>query len=219
MPRGVLLGEPETLGLPPHSRRAGEACLVLARRSGDGAMVPAAMRWGLAVPSEPRRRRLHIRADRLHTRRIAGHPRCLVPVEGYVQRGVRRTRIGVEVAGTSLAIAAVWEDAPGGPAFAVVTIEANELLAPAHARMPALLPAELWPLWLEERPLSIAEIARLAQPVPAAGLRARAIRGTPDAPRASVARQLEAWMPGAELWSPRDELAPLPREEPAHALG
>lgn len=221
MPRGALLGEPETLGLPPYERRAGEACLVLARDPEAGDMVPAAMRWGLPVPSDPRRKLLAIRVDRLGTRRTARRAHCLVPVEGYVQRGVRRSRIGVEVAGPeSLAIAALWEDAPGGPAFAIVTAEANEVLAAAHERMPALLPAALWPLWLENRRLTPAEMALVARPAAPALLRARALRGRgPEAGNASLTRQLADWMPGARLWQPRPHRQPLVPEEVAHALG
>jgi putative SOS response-associated peptidase YedK len=221
MPRGVLLGEPETLGLPPFERRAGEACLVLARDPASGDMAPAAMRWGLPVPSEPRRKLLALRADRLGTARASRCARCLVPVEGYVQRGVRRSRIRVDVNGQeSLAVAALWEDGPGGPAFAIVTTEPNELLAAAHGSMPALLPAALWPLWLRDGTLTPGELALAMRPVAPALLRAQAMRGrAPEAATVSVARQAAEWMPGARMWEPRPRRQPLVAMEGAHALG
>lgn len=222
MPRGVLQGEPEFLGLPPYHRRPGERCLVLVRDPSTGEAVPAAMRWGMPVPSQPRRRRLHVRADQLRGKRIARRLRCLVPVAGYVQPGVRQSRIGVTVAAEmSLAVAAIWEDEIGGAAFAIVTTEANELLAPAHARMPSLLPPSLWPRWLDEHPLDPTDLVLLDQPAPSAWFRTRALprRGV-EGTAQPVARQLQDWAPGSVLWQPREALRPAP--DPAemdHALG
>ena len=221
MPRGVLLGEPETLGLPPYERRAGEACLILARDPVTGNMVPAAMRWGLLVPSEPRRKLLAMRADKLGTARASRCARCLVPVEGYVQRGPRGSRIRVAVNGPeSLGVAALWEPGPGGPAFAILTTEPNEFLAAAHHRMPALLPAAMWPLWLRVGSLTAGEIALAMRPVAPALLQAQAMRGhAPEAAHLSVARQAADWMPGAPLWEPRPRRQPLVPLEALHAVG
>jgi hypothetical protein len=43
MPRGVLQGEPEILGMPPYERRPGERCLVLAREMVSGEVAPTAV--------------------------------------------------------------------------------------------------------------------------------------------------------------------------------
>jgi putative SOS response-associated peptidase YedK len=205
MPRGVLQGEPETLGRPPWERLPGEACLVIARDPDSNEAVPAAMRWGLPLSGTRSQRRLVFGVEQLTTRRVARLPRCLVPLEGYVQPGVRRSRIGVEMAAEfSLGAAAVWEDGPGGAGFALVTTEANELLAAAHARMPVLLPAGVWPMWLAASPPGPAELALLRRPAPADWLRARALpKQALRQPVQPVARQLEAWAPGSRLWTPR----------------
>lgn len=222
MPRGVLLGEPEALGWPPWDRRPGDACLVLARDPDTGEAVPAAMRWGFAPTAERRHRILLLRVEQLRRPRLGRRMRCLVPIDGYVQRGVKRTRIGVAVAADmTLAVAALWEDGPGGPSFAIVTTEANEVLAAAHERMPALLPPSLWPMWLDEQPLAPADLVLLERPAPPAWLRARAL--AKDAPRLRalpVARQLAEWAPGSRLWKPaRGAPDALADPEIDHAVG
>jgi putative SOS response-associated peptidase YedK len=188
----------------------------LARDPAAGEAVPAAMRWGMSVPSDPRRRTLHVRADQLKGKRIARRLRCLVPVSGYVQRGVRQSRICVTVAADiTLAVAAVWDDEIGGPTFAIVTTEADEMLAPAHARMPALLPPSLWPRWLGEWPLDQTDLALIDRPPPAAWLRARALpRRADEGPAAPVARQLQEWAPGSVLWDPPGQRPLLLQSDP-----
>lgn len=220
MPRGVLLGEPEILGVAPYERRSGELCFVLLRRPDTRDVVPAACRWGLPIPGTPRRRRLQIHLGALESRRWGRAGRCLVPVGGYVQPTRRNLRIGVVTApGVSLSIAGVWLDVPGGPCFAVVTTEPNDLLAPAHARMPVLLPETMWSVWLADRPLTRADLALVERPAPPAWLRARALKGGAGSLTSlSVAKQVEEWAPGSTLW--RDELLRQQEErEIADALG
>ncbi|WP_270933450.1 SOS response-associated peptidase family protein [Falsiroseomonas oryzae] len=224
MPRGVLQGEPEVLGVPPYDRRPGDPCLVLMRAPDTGDVVPAAMRWGIPTPSDPRRPVLQVPVERMRGRRMARRGRCLVAMDGYTQRGVKRTPIAVRVAdGVSVAIAAVWEDGPGGPRFAIVTTEANELLAPAHARMPVLLPASMWPSWIAEGALTAADLALVERPAPPAWLRAQAVRGTQSRPSPlPVARQLADWAPGSRFWAPREQRTDLATSKLGahpHALG
>jgi putative SOS response-associated peptidase YedK len=228
MPRGVLQGEPERLGVPPYARSPDELCLTFAAAPGSGETVPMAMRWGLFVPASPKQRRLHLRVDQILGRWAARHSRCLLPVGGYTQRGKRNSRIAVTVAeDLTLAIAGVWESGWPAPAFAVVTTEANEALAPAMQRMPVLLPPELWPLWLSGAPLSIADVALLERPAPSAWLRARATRGAvrtgkdaPDEGALSVRQQLRNLAPGLDLWEPPDRRRGLAAQpEASLALG
>jgi putative SOS response-associated peptidase YedK len=223
MPRGVLQGEPEILGVPPYERRPGERCLVLAREGVSGKAAPAAMRWGLSMRSDPARRVLQIPFGRLPGARMASRARCLVPAGGYIQRGIRRAPIRVGLTGDiSLAIAAVWESGPAGPGFAVVTTDAAQPLAPAQDRMPLLLRPEHWPLWLEERPLTASELATMARPAPAIWLRTQALRRLPETGvSAPISRQLDELIPGGSLWSPPEWRRPQPalREAANHATG
>jgi putative SOS response-associated peptidase YedK len=206
MPRGVLQGEPELLGLPPFQRRPGDPCLVMARNPVTGEAVPVAMRWGMARPNDLRRRTLALRVDQLGGKRTSRWSRCLVPVGGYLQAGVRRSRIRVTVSEEmSLAIAGIWTDDVGGPTFAIITTDANDLLAPAHQRMPVMLSPALWSMWLEERPLTPADLALVEKPVPPSWLQARATRDDGDqGAQLSVGQQLQQFAPGSALWNPRE---------------
>ena len=50
--------------------------------------------------------------------------------------------------------------------FAIVTTEANALVAPIHNRMPVILPSELEAVWLDYR-TSVLELQRMLAPYPA----------------------------------------------------
>ncbi|WP_237213374.1 SOS response-associated peptidase family protein [Falsiroseomonas oryziterrae] len=223
MPRGVLFGEPELLGAPPFERAAGERCLALLQDPYTGDVVAAALRWGLPRHEMPRRPRLTLPVEGMRGRRLSRKPRCLIPVGGYVQPSVRRSRIAVgATVDLQLAIPAIWDASPQGPSFAILTTRANELLELAHTRMPVLLPPALWSNWLSAERLGGAELAILEQPAPSAWLKAAgrprtSLRLTP----ATVERQLDLYAPGSELWDWRAEhgFEDTPAGVPSDALG
>lgn len=64
---------------------------------------------------------------------------------------------------------------PGqGDAACLLTTAANELVAPLHSRMPALLPPEALPAWLDLQ-ADPADLEGLLRPHPAGGMRRRAV--------------------------------------------
>lgn len=198
MPRGVLLGELSVLGAPPYQRQPGEHCFVVARDPATGDAIPHVMRWGIDVAGT-RRRRLQLRADQLAGRRLGGMARCIVPVSGYAQPGLRRTRLLVTLAAPmSLAVAAVWKHEAGGSSFAIVTTEADDELQATLARTPVLLPPAAWPRWLADGPPTKAALAAIARPAPSAWLRIEQRRDRVQPPRPlAVTRQVEDWAPGS----------------------
>ncbi len=69
--------------------------------------------------------------------------------------------------GTPLALAGVWEGwrAPTGEVertFAIITTDANALMAPIHNRMPVVIEAADWPVWLGEAEADPAALLRPA---------------------------------------------------------
>jgi putative SOS response-associated peptidase YedK len=60
-------------------------------------------------------------------------------------------------------MAAIWEDLhdEGQPAFLMLTVAANPLLARAEDRMPAVLDQSDWPMWLGEVDAPFREIKAL----------------------------------------------------------
>jgi putative SOS response-associated peptidase YedK len=70
-----------------------------------------------------------------------------------------------------MALAGLWENwrSPAAEwmrSFAIITTKANELCAELHNRMPVVLGAEAWPLWLGEKPAAPPQLNTLLAPYP-----------------------------------------------------
>ncbi len=132
-------------------------------------------RWGL-VPSwakEPSvgNRMINARAEGLATSRAyrtaMDRRRCLIPADAFFEwqrrpgpGGKALTRVPHairRVDGHPMAFAGLWEvwhdpASPGGGLLrtcAIVTTAANEVVAPVHGRMPAVLDVRRWATWLD----------------------------------------------------------------------
>lgn len=111
---------------------------------------------------------------------IAGKPafraavrerRCIVPASGFYEwtKGEDGARLPWYIAradGAPLALAAIWQDwdEAGAPlaTVALVTTEASQAMAAIHHRMPVILEAADWPLWLGEAGHGAAALMRPA---------------------------------------------------------
>jgi putative SOS response-associated peptidase YedK len=95
-------------------------------------------------------------AEKPAFRKAVRERRCLVPCSGfyewYREGGEKLPYYFHRADGTPLVIAGVWrewgEDAL--PTFAVLTTEANALMAPIHNRIPVVIEREHWGKWLGE---------------------------------------------------------------------
>ncbi|MEM9708198.1 MAG: SOS response-associated peptidase [Pseudomonadota bacterium] len=85
--------------------------------------------------------------------------RCLIPASGFYEwtkddAGKRLPWYIRPQGGGPIAFAGIWQDWTKGEAplatAAIVTTGANEALRPIHHRMPVILHAKDWPLWLGE---------------------------------------------------------------------
>lgn len=109
--------------------------------------------------------------------------RCLIPADGFYEW---RKRGGpknpkekplpyaiVPADGGLFAFAGLWErwknpaDGAVLRSFTIVTGKPNALAAPIHDRMPVILPADAWPVWLGESEASLEELLALLVPYPA----------------------------------------------------
>ena len=107
--------------------------------------------------------------------------RCLVPADGFYEwqkRDGKTQPYAITMAdGGTFAFAGLWErwknPADGSilRSFTIVTGKPNELCAPIHDRMPVILPAAVWPVWLGESEASPQELLALLQPYPAEAMR------------------------------------------------
>jgi putative SOS response-associated peptidase YedK len=134
-------------------------------RSRDGSRVLEMMRWGL-VPYWSKdlsggARMINARAETLVEkpafRNALERRRCLVPASGFYEwLKLADGRQPVHVRrrdGAPMALAGLWEEwrGPDGPvrSYTIVTTSANELMAPVHDRMPAILTGEAERRWLD----------------------------------------------------------------------
>ena len=71
-----------------------------------------------------------------------------------------------------MALAGLWENwkSPAGEwmrSFAIITTTPNELCAQLHNRMPVVLKAKAWPVWLGEEQADASDLKALLAPFPA----------------------------------------------------
>ncbi len=114
--------------------------------------------------------------------------RCLIPADGFYEwrkSGGRRLPYFIDLPDAPMVFAGLWEiehDREGGElrSCTILTVPANAVVLPLHDRMPAIMPPESWPAWLDPE---TSDPGRLLQPYPPAGMRA--------APLAPQSAQLE----------------------------
>ncbi len=149
----------------------------------DGRRSFALVRWGL-IPSwvkDPRTFSLLINArgesllDKPAFRNAMRRRRCLIPADGFYewkQEGERKRPFFVRPRSRQpLAFAGLWECwiGPNGEELetaCIVTTNANRTLRAIHDRMPAVIPAAAFDLWLDGARVDAATAAALIVPAP-----------------------------------------------------
>jgi putative SOS response-associated peptidase YedK len=149
------------------------------------------LRWGL-VPSWARdpkigNRAINARAETVATKnaykKALARRRCLIPADGFYEWQVRhhngkKHRLPYLIQprdGGPMAFAGLWEtwrdhqvpDADPLRSCVIITTEANKLLAPIHARMPVVLAASTWDVWLDPGNEDVTALRKLLVPAPA----------------------------------------------------
>ena len=141
-------------------------------KTGERALDP--LRWGL-VPHWAKDPKMGAGLSNARAETVAEKPafrdafarrRCLVPVDGFYEwhrpaDGPKQPYAFAHAANDDgvrppLALAALWEAwrDPAGEILRTVTLvttAANRTMAPIHERMPVILRAEDWPVWLGEQ--------------------------------------------------------------------
>jgi putative SOS response-associated peptidase YedK len=190
--------------------------LAVVTQRDEGRFVEA-HRWGLvppwaksvaAVGARMINARAETVADSSAFRASFLRRRCLIPADGFYEwRRDGRQRTPFLIArrdGAPLAMAglwAPWRDSGSGEwllSCAVVTTAANAMVARLHDRMPVLLGADEWPIWLDPMVTDAALLRDLLQPAPDDLLTLRQVSRRLN----SVANE------GAELLMPEAEPGP-----------
>ena len=181
------------------------------------------VRWGF-VPSwvkDPRdfslliNARAETAAEKPSFRGAMRHGRCLVPANGFYEwrsegSGPKRPYFIAPPDGRLVAFAGLtetWAGADGSEVdtAAILTVPANDLVAPIHDRMPAVIAPEHFADWLDTAHVDAKAAGRLlvpapndlfvATPLPTAAERRSSARSKPE-PKTRPARRAAAKPPG-----------------------
>jgi putative SOS response-associated peptidase YedK len=176
----ALFRYPERPNFPPRFNIAPTQPVPIVRLF-EGQRQFALVRWGL-IPGwvkDPRSFSLLFNArgesvlERPAFQAAMRYRRCLVPFDGFYEwkhSGRRRQPYYIHARdGGPLAFAGLWESwmGPNGEEMetaAIITTSANDQLAPLHDRMPVILPAEAFDLWLDHRNVDAETATRLITP-------------------------------------------------------
>ena len=124
--------------------------------------------------------------------------RCVVPADAFyewrVVEGGKQPYAIARQDGEPMAFAGLWDRwrSPDGDAvrtFAIVTTVANATMVPVHDRMPVILEAADWPVWLGE---AEGDPAALLRPAPDDVLRVWPVGRAVNSPRNNGPELLEA---------------------------
>jgi putative SOS response-associated peptidase YedK len=157
---------------------------VLTIRAADGIRTAAMLRWGL-VPSwadDPKigSRLINARADTVATkpsfRSAFKRRRCLIPADAFYEWQATGTKKKqphcIRMKDKSpFAFAGLWEqwerDGQTLESCCIITTEANAVLEPIHDRMPVILPARDYDLWIDPAISEPGKLTPLLCPYPA----------------------------------------------------
>jgi putative SOS response-associated peptidase YedK len=175
-----LFGYPQMPNFPPRYNVAPTQPIPIVRVV-DGRREFALVRWGL-LPSwvkDPTTFTLLINArgetvnDKPAFRNAMKRRRCLIPADGFYEwkrdGAVKRPYLIRRKDGEPFAFAGLWETwmGPNGEELdtaAIVTSDANRLLAPIHNRMPVILSPDAWEMWLDTANVDAKTAAALIAP-------------------------------------------------------
>jgi len=122
-------------------------------------------RWGL-IPSWAKDAAVGNKLNNARGESVAEKPsfksalktrRCLIPASGFyewhTENGVKQPYFISLKSGEPMAFAGLWEswqpaDGEAVESCCIITTSANAIMEPIHERMPVVLDAEQWPLWL-----------------------------------------------------------------------
>jgi putative SOS response-associated peptidase YedK len=173
----------EVPGLEPRYNVAPSqlVAVVGTKASGTGRGL-ALFRWGFvphwaAGPNGPRpvNAKAETVAEKPSFRDSFRHRRCLIPADGFYEwrtspQGKQPLFYRLK-GGELMALAGIWDVWPGPTeklfTCAIITTPANTLVEPVHDRMPAILPSEMWDVWLKPAEADPARLLSVLQPFPA----------------------------------------------------
>ncbi len=163
------------------------------------------LRWGF-IPSwakdakfAPINARSETAAEKSMFRHAMRKRRCLVPADGFyewMKIGKHKQPFTFRLHDDKpFAFAGLWDrwEGPAGPveACCILTTEANELIRPAHDRMPVMLERTNFEQWLDPMEQNAEALAWMLRPYRADAMRAYPVSVLVNSPKNDDARCLE----------------------------
>lgn len=196
--------------LPPRYNVAPTQLAPVVRQGPGGERTGSLLRWGLVPswskgPGTLKSDLINARAENVATSPAFKHAlrqrRALVPVSGFYEwqvvpgARVKRPHLVRPAGGGIFALAGLWErwtPEEGAPleSFTIITTAANEVMAPIHNRMPAIIAERDWDRWLDPK-TDAAALRDLLQPPPAEGIAAAPVSTRINNPRHDDASLIE----------------------------
>ena len=159
----------------------GQPILTILRDAEHRNPLPQMLHWGLlphwAKESTGMQRPINARsetaAEKPFFRSAMRHRRCLVPADGFFEwsgKGSSRRPYYFRMRNKQpFALGAIWDHwhGPGDELIdscAILTTRPNAVLKPIHHRMPVILDADSFKLWLDPEVQSVKDVQHLMQP-------------------------------------------------------
>lgn len=173
----------EMPALEPRYNIAPTQDVAVVRERRNGERVLQLLRWGL-IPSWAKdpaigNRMINARAETLAAKPAFKRPfarqRCLVPADGFYEwkrtGGAKQPYYIRREDGGPMAFAGLWDRwRSDGDAtvdsFTIVTTTPNDLVAPIHNRMPAILLPDGYDMWLDSENRDVDDLSSLLGPYP-----------------------------------------------------
>jgi putative SOS response-associated peptidase YedK len=197
-----LANVPDTA--PPYNIAPTQSVLTI---GADRAGLPAAAfcRWGLVAPwaSDAKPGPINARSETVADKPTFAEPirkrRCLIPASGFyewLRRGKAKQPYAFRLADDRpFAFAGLWErwEGPDGPVetCCILTTEANELVRPAHDRMPVMLERPNFEQWLDPAEQDTEALGWMLRPYRADAMRAYPVSPLVNNPKNDDARCIE----------------------------
>jgi putative SOS response-associated peptidase YedK len=195
-----LLGLVQAPELAPRYNIAPSQPVAAVRAAADGARRMDMLRWGLipawAKQPKPDFRMINAKAETLSERPAYRAPfrrrRCLIPADGFYEwQRLEDRKQPFYISrrdGNPLAFAGLWEQwSRDGDTVVesctIVTTAANETVAPVHDRMPVVLEAGDFELWLDPSVVDVTLLQPLLRPYGSEELQALPVSNFVNSPR------------------------------------
>lgn len=184
-----VFGVQEFTDLRPRYNIAPTQEVAVVGRNQEGSRTLGTMRWGL-VPHWAKDISIGNRMINARSETVAEKPafrssfkrkRCLLPADGFYEwkklNGKKQPYYARRKDQAPFAFAGIWarwrpktestdnnEEGPVIQSCALLTTEPNDVMRDIHDRMPVILPADAWDLWLDPEPEDVDALTELLRP-------------------------------------------------------